>query len=108
MIHNAPKALRYSAGLAAALMLAAAPSAYAQNLLIRGGTIHTGDETRPTAEVVAVRDGRIAYVGAASGATSSLNSSMRTRSRDSPRRPSRPAMHACSPSRSESPPPYSA
>ena len=56
--------------LAAALMWAAAPAAYAQNLLIRGGTIHTGDEARPTAEVVAVRDGRIAYVGAASGAPS--------------------------------------
>ena len=56
--------------LAVALMLAAAPAAYAQNLLIRGGPIHTGDETRPTAEVVVVRDGRIAYVGAANGAPS--------------------------------------
>lgn len=56
--------------LAAALMLAAAPAAYAQNLLIRGGPIHTGDEARPTAEVVVVRDGRIAYVGAANGAPS--------------------------------------
>ena len=56
--------------LAAALMLAAAPAAYAQNLLIRGGPIHTGDEARPTAEVVIVRDGRIAYVGAANGAPS--------------------------------------
>lgn len=56
--------------LAAALMLAAAPAAYAQNLLIRGGTIHTGVEAAPTAEVVVVRDGRIAYVGAAAGAPS--------------------------------------
>ncbi|MCH4268457.1 MAG: amidohydrolase [Brevundimonas sp.] len=56
--------------LAAALMLAAAPAAYAQNLLIRGGTIHTGVEARPTAEVVVVRDGRIAYVGAADAAPS--------------------------------------
>ncbi len=56
--------------LTAALMLAAAPAAYAQNLLIRGGSIHTGDEARPTAEVVVVRDGRIAYVGAAAGAPS--------------------------------------
>ena len=56
--------------LAAALMVAVAPAAFAQNLLIRGGTIHTGDEARPTAEVVAVRDGRIAYVGAANGAPS--------------------------------------
>ena len=56
--------------LAAALMAAAAPAAFAQNLLIRGGTIHTGVEAQPTAEVVAVRDGRIAYVGAATGAPS--------------------------------------
>ncbi len=67
MIRSLMKALP----LAATLTLAAAsPAAFAQNLLIRGGTIHTGDETRPTVEVVAVRDGRIAYVGAASGAPS--------------------------------------
>lgn len=70
MTRSALKALPQSAALATALMLAAAPAAFAQNLLIRGGTIHTGDEARPTAEVVAVRDGRIAYVGAASGAPS--------------------------------------
>jgi len=66
MIRSLMKALPLAAGL----MVAAAPAAFAQNLLIRGGTIHTGDEARPTAEVVAVRDGRIAYVGAASGAPS--------------------------------------
>ncbi|MGO4409145.1 MULTISPECIES: amidohydrolase [unclassified Brevundimonas] len=66
MTRSALKALP----LAAVLMLAAAPTAFAQNLLIRGGTIHTGDVAQPTAEVVAVRDGRIAYVGAASGAPS--------------------------------------
>ncbi|HEY1073905.1 amidohydrolase [Brevundimonas sp.] len=66
MIRYALKAIP----LAAALMLAAAPAAFAQDLLIRGGTIHTGDEARPTAEVVAVRDGRIAYVGDAAGAPS--------------------------------------
>lgn len=70
MIRFALKALPQSTALAAALMLAAAPAALAQNLLIRGGTIHTGDEARPTAEVVAVRDGRIAYVGPAAGAPS--------------------------------------
>ncbi|WP_313002868.1 amidohydrolase [Brevundimonas sp.] len=56
--------------LAAVLMAAAAPAAFAQNLLIRGGTIHTGVEAQPTAEIVAVRDGRIAYVGVAAGAPS--------------------------------------
>lgn len=62
--------LKTTLPLAAALMLAAAPAALAQNLMIRGGTIHTGDEAKPTAEVVAVRDGRIAYVGSAAGAPS--------------------------------------
>ena len=64
------RTLKTTLPLAAALMLAAAPAALAQNLLIRGGTIHTGDEAQPTAEVVAVRDGRIAYVGSAAGAPS--------------------------------------
>lgn len=66
MIRTTLKALPF----AAALMVAAAPAALAQNLLIRGGTIHTGVEAAPTAEVVVVRDGRIAYVGAANGAPS--------------------------------------
>ncbi|MBU1345994.1 MAG: amidohydrolase [Alphaproteobacteria bacterium] len=54
---------------AAALAALALPSA-AQDLLIRGGTIHTGVEAAPTAEVVIARDGRIAYVGAAADAPS--------------------------------------
>jgi predicted amidohydrolase YtcJ len=54
--------------LALALLLASAAwSAEAQELLIRGGTIYTGVEAQPTAEVVLVQDGRIAYVGPASG-----------------------------------------
>lgn len=40
-----------------------ASTATAQNLIIRGGTIHTGVEATPTAEIVIVRDGRITYVG---------------------------------------------
>ncbi|MFA4894323.1 amidohydrolase [Brevundimonas sp.] len=55
--------------IALALLLASAAwSADAQELLIRGGTIYTGVAERPTAEVVLVQDGRIAYVGPASGA----------------------------------------
>ena len=50
-----------------ALSLAAAlfanGAAQAQSLLIKGGTIHTGVADHPTAEVVAVRDGRIVCVG---------------------------------------------
>ena len=60
MIRSLMKALP----LAAALMLAAAPAAFAQNLLIHGGTIYTGNPTQPTAEQVIVRDGRIMSVGA--------------------------------------------
>ena len=54
--------------LASAALLALALPAQAQNLLIRGGTIHTGVEAAPTAEVVVVRDGRIAYAGSEAGA----------------------------------------
>ncbi len=52
----------------ALLLGSAAWSAQAQELLIRGGTIYTGVAAQPTAEVVLVQDGRIAYVGPASGA----------------------------------------
>lgn len=48
--------------LACAAALAASPVA-AQNLWISGGPIYTGVPERPTAEVVVVQDGRIAFVG---------------------------------------------
>jgi predicted amidohydrolase YtcJ len=51
----------------ALLLASAAWSAQAQELLIRGGTIYTGVEAQPTAEVVLVQDGRIAYVGTEAG-----------------------------------------
>lgn len=53
--------------LLALLLGSAAWSAEAQELLIRGGTIYTGVAAQPTAEVVLVQDGRIAYVGPESG-----------------------------------------
>ncbi|MES2860260.1 MAG: amidohydrolase [Pseudomonadota bacterium] len=56
--------------LTATALLTLALPATAQDLLIRGGTIHTGVETAPTAEVVIARDGRIAYVGPAADAPS--------------------------------------
>ena len=56
--------------LTAAALTALALPANAQDLLIRGGTIHTGVENHPTAEVVIARDGRIAYVGSAADAPS--------------------------------------
>ena len=56
--------------LTAAAVAALALPAQAQDLLIRGGTIHTGNDAAPTAEVVIARDGRIAYVGPAAGAPS--------------------------------------
>ncbi len=51
----------------ALLLGSAAWSTQAQELLIRGGTIYTGVAEQPTAEVVLVQDGRIAYVGPAAG-----------------------------------------
>ena len=60
-----------TAAALAALALPASPGkVWAQNLLIRGGTIHTGVEASPTAEVVIARDGRIAWVGSAADAPS--------------------------------------
>ncbi|AQR60801.1 amidohydrolase [Brevundimonas sp. LM2] len=56
--------------LTAAALAALALPAQAQDLLIRGGTIHTGVEAMPTVEVVIARDGRIAYAGTAAGAPS--------------------------------------
>ena len=49
--------------LLALLLAGTAATAQAQDLLIRGGTIYTGNPAQPTAEVVVVRGGRIAYVG---------------------------------------------
>lgn len=48
--------------LACAAALVATPVA-AQNLWISGGPIYTGVAERPTAEVVVVQDGKIAFVG---------------------------------------------
>lgn len=54
--------------LFALLLGSVAWSAQAQDLLIRGGPIYTGVDAAPTAEVVQVRDGRIAFVGRAADA----------------------------------------
>ncbi len=54
--------------LATAALLALALPAQAQDLLIRGGAIHTGVDGAPAAEAVLVRDGRIVHVGDAAGA----------------------------------------
>ncbi len=56
----------------AALLLAAAVPAFAQqpqaDLIITGARIYTVDDSRPMAEAMAVRDGRIAFIGSARGA----------------------------------------
>lgn len=49
--------------LLALLLAGAATTAQAQDLLIRGGKIYTGNEAAPTAEAVLVNDGRIVWVG---------------------------------------------
>ncbi|QBX36474.1 amidohydrolase [Brevundimonas sp. S30B] len=48
---------------ASVIALALPSGALAQDLLIRGGTIHTGVDGQAPAEAVLVRDGRIAFVG---------------------------------------------
>lgn len=50
----------------AVLMFAGVSPALAQDMVLRGGTIHTGLPGDATAEAVLVRDGRIAFVGKAS------------------------------------------
>ena len=55
--------MRFRLALTAALS-AVATTAAAQDLVISGGTIHTGIDGAPTAAVVVVTDGRIAFVGA--------------------------------------------
>lgn len=55
--------MRLTLGLIALAVLTS--PAVAQDMLIRGGTIYTGDDVNPTAEVVVVEDGRIAFVGKA-------------------------------------------
>ena len=61
-----------TARLAAALLAVAAPAAAraapAADLVVWGGPIYTAVDARPTAQAVAVRDGRIAYVGSRAGA----------------------------------------
>jgi hypothetical protein len=53
--------------LLAVLLPAAALAAEPADLVFRGGPIHTADDARPTAEAVAVDEGRIVYVGPAAG-----------------------------------------
>ena len=50
-------------GAALAALLAGTATAQDADLILWGGTIHTGDATAPTAEAVAVEDGRIVFVG---------------------------------------------
>jgi len=56
--------------LTATALAALALPAEAQDLVIRGGTIHTGAPASPSAEVVIARDGRIAYAGSVADAPS--------------------------------------
>jgi len=56
--------MRLRLALTAAVALSAlGPAALAQDMVIRGGTIHTGVEGAPTARVVVVDDGIIVHVG---------------------------------------------
>ena len=76
-VSAAPKRLRLpiwlaAAGLACAVQAAAAPAAphgyAAADLVLTGARIYTADGERSMAESLAVRDGRIVYVGTKAGA----------------------------------------
>jgi predicted amidohydrolase YtcJ len=58
--------------LAASCLLVAPAAAQPADLVIWGGPIHTGAAKTPQAQAVAVRDGRIAYVGDRAGAKASV------------------------------------
>ena len=49
------------------LLVPATVSAQAADMVLRGATIHTGEAARPTAQAVAIRDGKIVYVGTNAG-----------------------------------------
>lgn len=55
--------MKPSLALLSLLLGSVASAAVAQDLVIRGGKIHTGVESAPSADVIVVMDGRIAYVG---------------------------------------------
>lgn len=57
-----------AAGLSALALSAGAALAQEADLILFGGSIHTGDEAQPTAEAVAVDDGMIIHVGSLAGA----------------------------------------
>jgi len=57
--------------------LATAPTTRPADLILTGGFVYTMDATRSAAEVVAVRDGRIVYVGTPSGAQALRGSATR-------------------------------
>lgn len=54
--------------LALPVLACARPPAEPADLVLRGGAIYTVDSVQPWAEAVAVREGRIAYVGTSRGA----------------------------------------
>jgi predicted amidohydrolase YtcJ len=59
------------------LAMVANAGAASPDLLIRGGPIHTGVDSRPLAEAVAVRAGRIVYVGDAEGSQTEIGPATR-------------------------------
>jgi hypothetical protein len=61
-----PRSRAWFAGLAFVACAGGAPA----DLVLRGGAVYTVDATRPWAEAVAVRDGRIAFVGSSDSVAS--------------------------------------
>ena len=54
---------RWTGAAGLALALAASAAAEPAELVLRGGAVFTADADNPAATAVAVRDGRIVYVG---------------------------------------------
>src|SRR5512142_513707 len=61
-------ALFATAGVRALGAQQSAPAQRPADLIVTGARVYTVDDSRPTAEAIAVRDGRILFVGSARGA----------------------------------------
>ncbi len=77
MISGRPKAARWAGFFLLALAPAAAPAPQTADLILTGAAVYTVDAARSWAEAVAVRGGRIVYVGSAEGAKAFRGSSTR-------------------------------
>src|ERR1022692_886840 len=69
---------RLSSLVSPLLLLVSPLSAQSADLVLRHATVYTGDAAHPTAQAVAVKDGKIVYVGADAGVTTYIGTATRT------------------------------